>query len=176
VIQSKPGEGTIIRKPNIANLLANFFPFFLLPTTVNIELLEARKVLEGGIAILAAERRTAQDIEKMQEAVKGLLSDDLEIQIQSDLDFHQAMSHAANNKTLSDILFVVSDVFARNLQSNRMHLFKMPGTKEMLYIQHETVITAIIAGDGVKAKEALEQSLDFAIERINLSELHKTLR
>jgi GntR family transcriptional repressor for pyruvate dehydrogenase complex len=176
VIQSKPGEGTIIRKPNIANLLANFFPFFLLPTTLNIELLEARKVLEGGIAILAAGRRTAQDIEKMQAAVKGFLSDDLEIQIQSDLDFHQAMSHAANNKTLSDILFVVSDVFAKNLQSNRMHLFKMPGAKEMLYIQHETVIMAIIAGDGVKAKEALEQSLDFAIERINHSELLKTLR
>jgi GntR family transcriptional repressor for pyruvate dehydrogenase complex len=169
VIQSKPGEGTIIRKPNIANLLANFFPFFLLPTTINIELLEARKVLEGGIAVLAAARRTPQDIEKMQEALEGLLSDDLVIQIQSDLDFHQAMSHAAGNKTLSDILFVVSDVFAKNLQSNRLHLFKMPGAKEMLYNQHASVIQAIVAGDGEKAKEALEQSLDFAIERIDQS-------
>lgn len=110
----------------------------------------------------------------MQVALEGLLSDDLDIQIQSDLDFHQAMSHASNNKTLSDILFVVSDVFAKNLQSNRLYLFKMPGAKEMLYAQHESVIKAIVAGDGVKAREALVLSLDFAIERINQSKLHKS--
>lgn len=176
IIQSKPGEGTTIRKPNIANLLANFYPFFLMPTTINIELLEARKVLEGGIAVLAASRRTTQDIEKMQEALKGFLSDDLDILIQSDLDFHHAMSQAAGNKTLSDILFVVSDVFSKNLQSNRLHLFKIPGAKEMLYIQHESVVQAIVAGDGEKAKAALEQSLDFAIERINDSMIHKTFQ
>ncbi|WP_274654679.1 FadR/GntR family transcriptional regulator [Paenibacillus humicola] len=174
VIQSKPGEGTTLRKPNIANLLANFYPFFLLPASTNIELLEARKVLEGGIAVLAAERRTTAHIERMQAALEGLLSDDLDVQIQSDLDFHQAMSDAAGNKTLSDILFVVSDVFEKNLQSNRLHLFKMPGAKETLYNLHAAVIRGIIDGDAGKAKAALEQSLDYAIERINQSGFHRT--
>jgi GntR family transcriptional repressor for pyruvate dehydrogenase complex len=178
VIQSKPGEGTTIRKPDIAKLLANFYPFFLLPTSISnsIELLETRKVLEGGIAILAAARRTPQDVKKMQEALKGLLSDDLDVQIQADLDFHQAMSHAAYNKTLSDILFVLSDIFAKNLQSNRLYLFKMPGAKETLYNQHASVVQAIAAGDGEKAKKSLEESLDFSIDGINHSMLHKSLR
>ncbi len=57
VIHSKPGEGTVLKTPHIPKILTNMLPFFTIPTETSVELLESRKVLEGGIAKLAAKRR-----------------------------------------------------------------------------------------------------------------------
>jgi Transcriptional regulators len=164
VIQSKPGEGTTIKKPELANMLSNVYPFFMLPTATTVELLEARKVIEGGIAMLAAVRRQPEHIRRMEAAVELMASDDLDDQMRGELEFHTTMSEASGNKTLSDVLFVLSDMFSTNLQANRIPMYAMPGVSEEMYVQHKDVLKFIIEQDGERAKGTLENNLQYAIE------------
>ncbi|MET3505275.1 FadR/GntR family transcriptional regulator [Halalkalibacter oceani] len=168
VIQSKPGEGTTLRNPQVTKLITNLYPFLFVPTETSLELLESRKILEGGVAMLASERRKQSDIDHMQFALEKMKSRNLEEQINADLDFHKAMSNAAYNKTLSEISFVVSDIVTRNLQSNGLKMYSFPEVSEELYKQHASILEAIMEGDGEKAKKALEQNLDYSIEIIKM--------
>jgi GntR family transcriptional regulator, transcriptional repressor for pyruvate dehydrogenase complex len=167
VIYSKPGEGTILKRPQIPKLLTNILPFISIPTDTSVELLESRKVLEGGIVKLAAKRRKLKDIKLMQDALDRMVSSpDLEILIQADLDFHLHMAKAAYNNTLSDILIIVSDLVSQNLYATRFRMHSIPGVNEKLNEQYLAILQAIKDKNPQSAYEEMEKHLDFSIEMI----------
>lgn len=167
VIQSKPGEGTILKNPEVPKILTKLLPFITFPTDTTIELLESRKVLEGGIVKLAAKRRKEEDIRNLKDSIERMKNDRyLEKSIRADLDFHLYMAKAAYNNTLSDILIVVSDVVSQNLYTTRIRMHSIKGVNEELASQHEAILQAIIDKDPNRAYEAIEKHLDFSIEMI----------
>ncbi|MFM9279314.1 FadR/GntR family transcriptional regulator [Paenibacillus jiagnxiensis] len=164
VIQSRPGEGTVLKVPHMSKVLANFLPFFTIPTETTVELLESRKVLESGIAKLAAKRRKEADIRLIAGAVEQMKStDDLEQMIQADLDFHLHLAKAAYNNTLSDILVVVSDLLPQNLYTIRLQTHIIAGVNAEFALQHERVLQAVIDRDGSRAAEEMEKHIEYNI-------------
>ena len=164
-IQSKPGEGTILKSPNIPKIITKFLPFFSIPTETAVDFLETRKILEGGIAKLAALRRSDDDLERMRQCLDEMNNtSDLETQMQADLNFHMNMTKAAKNETLSDLLFVVSDTVEKNLYVNRLHFHSLPGVYEELNKQHMAIYQAIKDQDAERAQKELENNLDYTLE------------
>lgn len=165
VIESKPGEGTILKTPQIPKLLTNVLPFLRIPTEISVELIESRKVLEGGIVKLAAKRRKEKDIQLMETALDKMMnSRDLQVLIQADLDFHLHIAKAAYNNTLTDILVVVSDTVTQNLYATRFLMHSIQGVNEELARQHLAILQAIIDKDAERANREMEKHLDFSIE------------
>jgi GntR family transcriptional repressor for pyruvate dehydrogenase complex len=71
-----------------------------------IDLIEARQGLEIALAELAAQRRTADDIEAMSQSIlKMQHSQETPTQFyQDDLEFHQHVAAAAKNPVIEDLL------------------------------------------------------------------------
>lgn len=167
VIHSKPGEGTVLKTPHIPKILTNMLPFFTIPTETSVELLESRKVLEGGIAKLAAKRRKDADIRLMQGVMERMVAAaDLENMIQADIDFHLFLAKAAYNNTLSDILILVSDLVTPNLYTVRVQTQMISGANAEFTRQHQAILQAIIDKDGRRAAEEMERHIDYTIQLI----------
>ncbi|WP_201317908.1 FadR/GntR family transcriptional regulator [Paenibacillus sp. EPM92] len=165
VIYSKPGEGTILKTPHIPKILTTMLQFFTIPTETSIELLESRKVLEGGVAKLAAKRRKEADIRLLQNAVERMRSaSDLQAQIQADLDFHLFLAKAAYNNTLSDILVLVSDLVTPNLYTTRLQTQEIAGVNDDFARQHQTILQAVIDKNGHRAAEEMERHIEHTID------------
>lgn len=163
VIQSKPGEGTILKKPEVPNILTKILPFITIPLDSNLELFESRKILEGGIVKLAAKRRKDKDLKILDETITKMVNSyNLEDRIQAELDFHLYLARAAYNNTLSDILIIVSDVVSKNLYSTGIHMHSDDEINSILIEQHLRIFKAIKDKDQERAAEEMENHLRYA--------------
>lgn len=167
VISSKPGEGTILKRPEVPNILTKILPFVTLPLDSTLELLESRKVLEGGIVKLAAKRRKNKDLEKLEESIiKMEKASNLEERIHADLDFHLYLAKSAYNNTLSDILVVVSDVVSKNLYTTGFQLHSKDEQNAILINHHYRIFEAVTNKDPNQAYIEMENHLDFILNII----------
>lgn len=80
------------------------------------ELFQLRQILEGGVARLAAEGVTAEQIEEMENLYNQILSADrnnTSLMEDYDVKFHEMIRKAAHNNILSDSLEIVQNQFFR---------------------------------------------------------------
>lgn len=105
-VEIRHGDGTFI-KTNKQQTIQQQLTSVALKTdqTTLYEMLELRLILESQCAALAALRATGQDIEKIARTLEAMKNtDDEEIGIQADLDFHMAIAAAANNSVLAQLI------------------------------------------------------------------------
>jgi DNA-binding FadR family transcriptional regulator len=71
--------------------------------TLPKKLIEARRLVEVGVAELAAARRTEEDLNAMEEALRRMETADGDIDsiANADIDFHQAIMSAAGNAVIT---------------------------------------------------------------------------
>src|SRR5688572_29217593 len=77
------------------------------------EMFEARRTLEVGVAGLAAERATADDMATMAEEVASMFAslDDPQQFLIHDIRFHRAVAAGLGNRVLAAIVEMVSSIF-----------------------------------------------------------------
>ena len=128
------------------------------------EMLCIRESLEGLSARLAARRRDAQALEKMQqaweamaEAVKSGNRDQFK---QHDLDFHAALLQGSGNRKLIEMIesFRVYDPFLRDV--NAEHLKK--SNMERAHQEHRAILDAVRSGDSVSAERRIRHHVSFS--------------
>jgi len=167
VISSKPGEGTILKKPDIPKILTKILPFLTYPLDETMELLESRKVLEGGVAKLAAKRRKSKDLKILKEALdKMQLTENLEDRLQADLDFHLLLAKSAYNNTLSDILIMISDVVSKNLYTTGFHIYSHEQAYQDILEQKNRIYRAVEDKNLLQASIEMENHLEYISEFI----------
>ncbi len=79
-------------------------------------LIGVRLILERGVARLAAENVTEeqiQDIERLHHKINQLKDNDIFELINCDVEFHQAIAQAADNQLLGEFLSIVRNQFHR---------------------------------------------------------------
>jgi GntR family transcriptional regulator, transcriptional repressor for pyruvate dehydrogenase complex len=119
------------------------------------DVLEARDALETKLAALAAQRRTEQDLDKIDAALAemavaieaGELGDD------ADRHFHGAITAAARNPLLADFMANIADQIAES----RVESLRQPGRPLQSLAQHHAVADAIRNGDPAAAAEAMHR-------------------
>jgi GntR family transcriptional repressor for pyruvate dehydrogenase complex len=106
VIENRHGDGNFISASPDDWPMEPLSIFLSVKRGAMIDLIEARQGLEIAVAELAAQRRTADDIEGMSQSIlKMQHSQDRPSQFyQDDLEFHQHLAAAAKNPVIEDLL------------------------------------------------------------------------
>ncbi len=114
------------------------------------QMLEARRVLEMGIAGLAAERATGDHLATMAEEVSGMFAsvDDPAEFLTHDLRFHRAVAAAAGNPILASMTEMIATLYFE-------HRRRAPRTPEQLReaaLLHRNIYQAMRGHDPERAR------------------------
>ncbi len=157
IINAKPGAGTYIAEslPEVFTEPMRFMT--LINNTSDEELFEARRIIEAGLAELAAERAAEEDIKALNVEIDGMRSttDDPENYLKHDVRFHQAIARAANNKLMSGVM----DTIAQLLFHIRRQTITHASDLEEAIEWHQKIVEAIKKHDPKRAKEMLSGHL-----------------
>jgi GntR family transcriptional repressor for pyruvate dehydrogenase complex len=121
------------------------------------ELFEVRRVIEVEMAAVAAERRTDEDLARMDEAL-GAMHEHIaseERYIDADIRFHLAVVGATRNRIAHRMMEAIRDILRRALGP----VFHVPGSPELSTEQHRAIRDAIAAGDAEAARTRMLEHL-----------------
>lgn len=125
-----------------------------------LEIIDVRLINETYCARLAASRATESDIQDLrrivEEAGKSLSSTDVERQMMLDRDFHIALSKAANNRVVANLLTNLHD------QSLRFWFISLLEREHHLAVhkQHCAIVKAIEARNPDAAERAIRTHIE----------------
>jgi DNA-binding FadR family transcriptional regulator len=125
--------------------------------------LEARRLIEPGVAQLAAQRATEDDlaalarsIEAMREIVdRGYRASDEDRFLQLDMQFHLTLARAAANPTVESLMRALF----RELEIARDMAMHLPLVPEWTIEIHERTLEAVRSGDLDRVGEVMDEHL-----------------
>ncbi|WP_417666550.1 FadR/GntR family transcriptional regulator [Roseibium sp.] len=130
--------------------------------------LEFRKDIEALAAGHAAERATPADhdilrdlVERMQKAYDA---ENLQLEAELDIEFHQAVGEAAHNIILMHSLRSCYRLLENGVFLNRDRLYDHPTARTRVLEQHKLIAERIIAGDAKGAREASAAHIEYVRE------------
>ena len=121
------------------------------------DLLEARTIVECGVAALAAERVQPEHRAALEDALatmRGALRDPPRF-VTGDSAFHETLLHAAGNRVLERMTQPMHELlfYAQALTD------AIPGVLGRALADHETIAEAVLRGDAAAAREAMRTHL-----------------
>lgn len=146
---TRTGRGTFVVADHVANDL-------VLGQFSARDLNEARPHIEVPAAGLAAERRTAEDLEVLRSMVASMAGEtDPEAWVALDSGFHAAIARASGNKVFESVVADIRDALTHqsetlNLVTDRQHASD---------IEHQRILDAIEAGSATDASAAMRAHL-----------------
>ncbi len=153
VIEIRQGDGTYVTslEPNL--LMAHLDFVFALTDTTFLELFEARRILEPGIAALAAMHITAEELAMLERCYARSLEDahDLERFVEDDLELHEIIAKAAKNTILQRFMTSVSQLG----KVSRQRTVELPGIPEQSVRDHRAIINALKEHNPAAASQAM---------------------
>ena len=169
LIEVQPGKGTFI-----SNITAGTSEVMRdsLDLIVNVglanglaDLVQVRALLEPGIAAVAAEMATAEDIRAMQQAVDTMDTalDEADVYVEADLEFHRALAKATQNSLITILLDPIVDL----LREQRKSIFLVAGGPERGQYHHKRILEAVATHNSVAAREAMTVHLKQVLDDSN---------
>jgi GntR family transcriptional regulator, uxu operon transcriptional repressor len=129
------------------------------------ELLNARKLVEGEIAALAAAGATAADVEALQQSVERMTAhvDDFTIREDSDRDFHLRLAKATGNGSLELVVEGLWNQRAELWGRMQQH-FHTTELAAQTIRDHAAIVRAVAAHDASAARVAMHRHLSRVIK------------
>ena len=160
LIESKHGEGNFIKSNFENSLLEPLSIVFLLIGSKNEDIIELRRIIEPEAAGLAAKNITESELRDLKEIMKELNNSlDAEICAQLDKKFHYKIAQASGNHLISTIMFSISSLIEKYIDSSRIHNIN----KKLVKLQHEEIYKALESRDSKKASEYVKKHLELGI-------------
>jgi DNA-binding FadR family transcriptional regulator len=169
-IKTLNGKGLLVSRPKIGSRVEPRERWNLLDrdvmawhcaamdkTAFLISLQEVRRILEPGAALLAATRRTPEQLAQLQEALEGMRNAaTAEDMVAPDVRFHLTLLASANNELLAPFGIVIEQALANMFAFTSRHNSK-PG---QIIPMHAEVVRAIAAQKPEEARRAMTVLLD----------------
>lgn len=134
-------------------------------------LFELRIILESEAAYLAAERRTQEDVENLQEALHNLRDALLLTRERSsqeeDFHFHKIMIRATHNPVMIKVLEDLSEAYMKTLSVTLKQNIGLMYKRQLVYKEHEDIFEAIKDGKAELAKVQCKIHLENVQKKIN---------
>lgn len=167
LVDSRQGSGVFVRQPSSFAPL-NFEVQQAASQAAVIQMVEVRRALEAEVAALAAQRRSAADLRRIQTAVKAL---DAAVRrggdgVNEDVQFHRAIAEAANNPFLLETLQYLGQFLHGATQVTRANEARRLDFAQQVQDEHAAIVEALQAGDAQAARAAAAGHMDNAIVRI----------
>ncbi len=169
-IKTLNGKGLLVSRPKIGSRVEPRERWNLLDrdvlawhcaamdkTAFLISLQEVRRILEPGTAVLAAERRTPEQLARLETALAGMSNArDAGEMVAPDVQFHLALLACANNELLTPFGIVIEQALANLFDYTTRHNAKPAGVIPM----HSDVVQAIADQRPEAARRAVITLLD----------------
>lgn len=124
-----------------------------------IELIEARKIMEEQIVLLATKKATKEDVAKMEakclQHKEAINRGEMEEALGYDCEFHKSIAEGTHNSFLVDMLGMLSEV---TIATNRT-VYNQEKAENAI-IHHQKIITSIANKDTKNAVKAMSEHLD----------------
>lgn len=163
VVQSRHGAGTFIRggPPTLGSEPLSFLA--ALHGFSRDEMFEARRVLEVGVAGLAAERATGDQLATISEEITGMYAsmDDPQAFLVHDIRFHRAVAAASGNPILASLVEMVSAIFYEQRRKTAAHGRDLKEAADL----HRTLYNALRQRDPDRARRVMDDHLALARQR-----------
>jgi GntR family transcriptional regulator, transcriptional repressor for pyruvate dehydrogenase complex len=162
ILEVRHGDGTYVTSLEPALLAAPMDFLFKIEETSLVALTEIRRVLETGVAELAAVKASDTDISRLFVLAHqyGDAIDDIDRCIELDLQFHTALAEAADSPILASMLSTVAALGV----SSRQRTANDKGVRERSNLDHVRISEAVKAGDPAAAREAMFAHLGHVID------------
>lgn len=159
ILQSRQGAGTFVAEAEESPTLDSS-PLRMLSALhgfTSDEMFEARLALEMSIAGMAAERATSEQMTLMAEEVAGMFAslDEPEQYLVHDMQFHQTIAAASNNRILTALMNMVATI----LFDSRSKTVKRAKDLKESAEQHRNIYRAMREHDPVAARKAMHDHL-----------------
>lgn len=166
LVQSRQGSGTYVMRRPSRDLIS------IAPVGSIADLMrcfEFRVALEGEAAALAATRRTAEDIERIDAALAELerVIEAGEIGTEADIRLHSAIALSTRNKLFEAGLEAVFTQMIQGMQVARsLSLRRSKARIRTVQDEHRQIVDAIMKEDPDRARDAMRAHLENARARI----------
>jgi GntR family transcriptional repressor for pyruvate dehydrogenase complex len=163
VVEARRGSGTYI---STGPPMLSSGPLQLLAILHGIprtQIFEARRVLEGRTARLAAERAAGEALAEVSEEVMGMFAstEDAQTFLLHDIRFHRAVAKASGNMVLSALVEMVSAIF----YEQRKETANLDRNRRISAEQHRRIYQAIRDRDPEGAEREMDSHLRLSLER-----------
>ena len=158
LIRSRPGDGTFVSTPSIESLVQPMASALFHEKRSQVELFEARRIIEPQIAALAAERATPKDLERM-EAI--MVDQEREIAagglgVEADSAFHFAIAEAARNAVLLRLVNAIVDL----LHQSREKSLQTEDRRRLSLMKHREILKFLKKGDPAEAERLMREHIE----------------
>lgn len=157
LVQIDRGRGTVVREPQYG-MLGDSLKLLLRRRGDRVwHLLEMRKILEAGIAALAAERRTEMNLTAMERCLTIIRQNPSKPEgyVDADVQFHMEIARATQNPALLVLLEPLSDL----LRESRVRSYCGAQMVKLRLKQHEEIFKMIRIQDVQGARNAMSHHL-----------------
>jgi DNA-binding FadR family transcriptional regulator len=158
VTEMRHGDGTYLTALDPDALMRPFGLVLALSDGQMQELFEARRVIEPGLAALAAARADDETVEALRLCVgeSAATVDDEEAFMQADLELHSLIARAASNSILWHVIGSISGMGV----ASRRRTNPLPGLREQSVEDHRALVAALEARDPDAAAAAMLRHLE----------------
>lgn len=161
LLLSRQGSGVFVAVPSENQPLA-FDPTVLESVHAVVHVVEVRRVLEGEIAAIAAERATRAQVAGLKRALTAI--DEAVVAgrdgVAEDLAFHRAIGEATGNPQFSRLLGFLEQYLREGMRITRGNEARRIDFMEQVRHEHRAIVEAIAAGEPTAARRsALEHIL-----------------
>lgn len=168
LLEITPGSGAFVREVQIEDLIDPFANVVLKEIKDIFDLLEARIILEGGAARLAAERADGADLYYMHELILDMEKDVEEGRStdESDSEFHYCVARSSHNPVVIHLMAVLMGLMKEYYGPSRKRLVEMEKNRHLWSRQHVQIYEAIKNKDPERAAQAVEEHLQTTIAEL----------
>lgn len=157
VIEIRHGYGSVVRKPDFAQL-ADFFTLMLAQQEESVDdITEARVAIERQAIRLACRRATDVDIDRLQDALAEISATvrDPKAGAAADYRFHELLIKAAHSVTLTTLHAAIATLLQRSHLERRNRISGLAELDAYLVDHHRQILDAVIGKDEALADDLL---------------------
>jgi len=157
VIDIRHGYGSVVRKPDFAEL-SDIFTLMLAQHEEGIDdIMEARIAIERQAIRLACRRANPADIERLREALEEIKTTvrDPTSGAAADFRFHSFLIAAAHSVTLTTLYAAIEVLLRRSHYARRARISELPDIEAYLVAHHREILDAVVERDEAKADALL---------------------
>lgn len=157
VVNIKRGNGTYITKGVAPSIFNSLIFQLILQEKSSKELAELRTMLEIGVIEVVMDRRTSEDIRRIEETIQNFEKEhsretpDIERLINCDLEFHLKVTESTHNSLIIGIAEAIFQLFVASFSKI---LYKKSSVEESIKI-HKTILEGIKNRDIKKTRDII---------------------
>ena len=162
ILDGRVGDGTFVSDSNKRYLEKTLQWGLLLDRKKVQDLIETRLMLESQTAFLAAQRVTAENIETIEETLRGMEASigQPEKYLEFDLQFHLTIARATQNSILYSLLSMIRGYLQEWIKGSLAESSTGKETRAKLSLQeHQKILHALRKGDAGQAQQAMTEHI-----------------